>query len=571
MFVLGNVQSDKSTLIESLKSEGFFSIWLRNQVSEATVPPHTSGIIPSIYYSSAIGRVLFYDFAGESEYYSSHSAIISNIMQSQHGTNVCLVLVNFQKEIKYITEELGYWLSFISYHSVKVREKCKVLIIGSHIDLITTNEANKKLKQVSTFTQKYLSDIPRASDSLEVCTFLTLNCCKPRSSRNVYTELGQIVRKAATFRLSEEAAILLGLLEKDFKNVVTCKVQTLLTHIMETGVYLPNKVDSLYPNLMELHTVGLLMVIESKNGRLKDYLLLLNIPKLTNEVHKLLFSKDSAQNFLLSTDPHSASMGILPLVYLKSILPEYITSECLVQLQYCQEFSHAEVKFDSVIHTKDSSAPKLLYFPSLCETERKMSIQTPDNYDYSIGWYIKCCGNFDYLPPRFLHILLLRLAHTLALPASCDQPSNLPMEEDAATAIHLYNRRCTMWKNGIHWLMEEGVECFVEMVNNSKGIVVITNSEEAQKLVCTNMLFNIVREIHQAKEEFCETVTFQEYMMNSNDPASFVNEDKLFHASDIAKVLNEGNKSIVSADKQGRTQLSATRLSHLKEYTHWGE
>ena len=145
------------------------------------------------------------------------------------------------------------------------------------------------------------------------------------------------------------------------------------------------------------------------------------------------------------------------------------------------------------------------------------------------------------------------------------------MEGDAATAIHLYNRRCTMWKNGIHWLMQEGVECFVEMVNNSKGIVIITKSEEAQKLVCTNMLFNIVSEIHQAKEEFCETVTFQEYMMASDDPASFAIEDKLFHASDIAKVLNEGNQSIVSADKQGRTQLSASGVSHLKEYTHWGE
>ena len=141
---------------------------------------------------------------------------------------------------------------------------------------------------------------------------------------------------------------------------------------------------------------------------LENYLLLLNVSKLTNVVHKLLFSKNSAQKFLSSTDPHSASMGILPQMYLKSILPEYITTECLIQLEYCQEFSHAEVKFDySVISTGDSSAPKLLYFPSLCEMERKMSIQTPDNYNYSIGWYVKCCGKFDYLPPRFLHILLL--------------------------------------------------------------------------------------------------------------------------------------------------------------------
>ena len=99
----------------------------------------------------------------------------------------------------------------------------------------------------------------------------------------------------------------------------------------------------------------------------------------------------------------------------------------------------------------------------------------------------------------------------------------------------------------------------------------MTRSEEPRKSVCTDMLFKIIREIHQAKEEFCETVTLQEYMMDSDDPASFINEDRLFHASSIAKILNEGKPYIISADERGSNQLSAARVSHLKEYTHWGK
>ena len=36
-------------------------------------------------------------------------------------------------------------------------------------------------------------------------------------------------------------------------------------------------------------------------------------------------------------------MGMLLESYLDGILPEHITKEYLVQLQYCQEFNHAEV------------------------------------------------------------------------------------------------------------------------------------------------------------------------------------------------------------------------------------
>ena len=99
----------------------------------------------------------------------------------------------------------------------------------------------------------------------------------------------------------------------------------------------------------------------------------------------------------------------------------------------------------------------------------------------------------------------------------------------------------------------------------------MTKSEEPWKSVCTEMLFKIIREIHQAKEEFCKTVTLQEYMIDSDDPAAFINEDRLFHASSIAKILNEGKPYIISADERGSNQLNAARVSHLKEYTHWGK
>ena len=565
VFVVGNVMSGKSTLIEYLKREGFFSFL--SQVSEYTVPLHTSGITSSVHHSKAIGRVLYYDFAGDPEYYSSHSAIISNLIWSKVGTNVFLCVVSFSKDVQTIQEEIGYWLSFITYHNSNVRNTCTVVVIGSHTDLITAVDVNNKLERISKLMDTHFTK-SSTSDFQIYGNILTLNCRQPRSTQHVKDAIVELSKDTPPFNLTLEAAFLLGLLKKDFKNVVTCKLQDLVSHIKETEICLPGEAESLYPLAKQLHHIGLLMIIGRECDKLEDYLLLLNISKLTNEVHKLFFaslydSDDSA------TSLYANNMGVLPQRYLNTILPEYITTDCLVQLQYCQSFNHIEVKADYITPSEsgDPSSPTLFYFPALCTSEKKECITTPRDFDYYIGCYVECKGKFDYFPPRFLHILLLRLAYRYAL--QVPQENSSTDSEPTLAIVQHYNRRCTMWKNGIHWLMQEGVECFVEMVNNSKGIVVVTKSEETQKSVCIEMLYKIIREILDAKKEFCDPVTLQHYVIDSDDPASFNDKDKLFAMSEVECVLREGRSLIVSVN--GRGLLESTKVDYLMKWTFWSK
>ena len=86
IFVIGNPGAGKSSLIESLKREGSLQHFRR--VSESIVSPHTAGIVPSIHVSKQYGRVLFYDFAGDAEYYSSHAAILEKLASSKIGNNI---------------------------------------------------------------------------------------------------------------------------------------------------------------------------------------------------------------------------------------------------------------------------------------------------------------------------------------------------------------------------------------------------------------------------------------------------------------------------------------------------
>ena len=76
VFVVGHPESGKSTLIESLKRRGIISSLFNISVSADDVPLHTAGIVPSFYDDKYGRRCLYYDFAGDTEYYSSHSAIL---------------------------------------------------------------------------------------------------------------------------------------------------------------------------------------------------------------------------------------------------------------------------------------------------------------------------------------------------------------------------------------------------------------------------------------------------------------------------------------------------------------
>ena len=83
-------------------------------MSESSVPPHTAGIVPSIHTSKHYGRVLFYDFAGDVEYYSSHAAILENLASSRKGDNIFILVIDMRGEIAKIKKNLSLLALFYS-------------------------------------------------------------------------------------------------------------------------------------------------------------------------------------------------------------------------------------------------------------------------------------------------------------------------------------------------------------------------------------------------------------------------------------------------------------------------
>ena len=556
IFVIGNAGVGKSSFVEAFKKEGFFDGYWR--VSESSVPPHTAGIVPSIHTSKRLGRVLFFDFAGDPEYYSSHAAILENLASSNKGDNIFIIMVDLRKEST--RKNLNYWRSFIQYQNFTTKNPY-LLTVGSHSDMVAKPVISRQTNTI-----------------IEVCTCIQpgvenkifmLNCCQPKSRqiKKLKEEIADLIRSSPRCELSFEASILLGLLEKDFSQVTACPLQTITSHILATGIRLPTDPESLTSLLLEIHDIGLLFLVgKAESGNLQ---VVLNISHLTNKVHQSLFSKHALEGLRVKYQNEGNTsffnIGIIPESLLPEILPEYITKECLVHLQYCQEISHGDiVAFPSLSQT-ESFGQSFLFFPALCKEDKgDISLKTPVEDRFSIGWLARCTGPHDYFPPRFLHVLLLRLVFrfTLSAPSSDKVPG--------VSFDHIYYQRgCTMWKTGVHWLMEEGVECMVELVNDNREVVIATNSIKNRAENCTSIFIRIISCVMEAKAEFCRPFKPDFFLLDSADLKSSLIPDNLYDMEDVERVLSsaEGIEVILSVSR--RSQMDVSKLLCMHKLAHW--
>ena len=549
--VLGHPGSGKSSLVESLQKEGLFKGF-----GKTVVAPHTAGIVPSSHTDKQIGRVLFFDFAGDPEYYSSHAAILESLASARIGQTLIIIVLDMEKSITFFEDNLCYWFSFVQ-HQKFLKQRLSIILLGSHLDKLNKKQATER----KTLLENFSSTIKSKSAINKVKCFM-LDCRKAGS-----TEINAFQQQVSSWtslspkhRLSDEASLLLGLLEKDFSNITACSLHTLLTHIKKCGVCLPGEAKALCSVLSELHDVGVLLLLGDHTN--ENSQVVLKFSKLTNEVHKLLFSKTAVQSLKEKYGTNQTfNVGILPDSVLTEILPPNITKECLRYLQYCQEIKHEVPSFDLM---SNSITQSFEFFPALCVASKPaITWCTSSDESYSISWLALCIDLFDYFPPRFLHVLQLRLVFKFTLSVSCHQ-QDYP-------DFSLFQRRCTMWKTGLHWLMTNGVECMVELVKENKGVVVITKSSSERAEKCTYIFTSILSCVMEAKAQFCHSIRPDFFILDSANEADYFNPDHQFAMSDVEQALTHPEENEVIVSVSGNTHLERSTLSHMCKLTHWND
>ena len=179
----------------------------------------------------------------------------------------------------------------------------------------------------------------------------------------------------------------------------------------------------------------------------------------------------------------------------------------LTSLQFCRPLDPAVLtRITTNLSPETSTNEQLLYFPALVKEKRKISFSIPTGY----GYCAYCTNPHKCLTPRFNDSLFLDLAYSCC--SSIATPPKLVDPHQAA--IRKLNRSCTVWKNGIFWSTDDGIQAMVQVTEENRCISLSLSTDKECSPRWLKLRSSLTELILSKKEKLCPTVEFTEYFIS---------------------------------------------------------
>ena len=570
-FVVGDPEAGKTTLVKALEieSEGLSRI-ARRFVKVSGIDQKTAGIIPHNIESQRFGRITFYDFAGHKEFYGSHAAMLQNTMTGSSAA-LFLLLADLRKDEEEFKQSILFWSSFIDNQHRSGDPKPHIIIVGSHADQVKS-KAEISLKNSAVHSLAGTS----AFANLIFAGFFPINCCYSESS--AISELRQCLAKSCdvlrnSAELSCSCHCFLLYLHDSFRDTPALPIKEAVDRIRTHSADLPTAertvlgfisedFHTLYKVCVDLNDRGSILLLRSLHKPEESWIVL-DQDLLLSRVTGTVFAPEGFK------EHHSiaTSTGVVPLSHLKSFFSDLdvnMLAHFLSHLEFCQEVSDKEVL--QLLGTSESCLEvqeRFFFFPAL------VSITAPDNvwqanpkFSYYSGWMLQSSQAEQFFMPRFLQVLILRLAFSFALTPDVEIPSS---------DVPALQRKCAVWKNGISWASRSGVEALVEVVAQRR-VNVILRCLRGREVACSRIRSTIIQKVRSAREEFCPKVAISELFIHPTDtvryPLKPTAKLNLVGYSELAKAIVAAEPGV--PDTEGK-QVDLDELLHFEPYSHLGK
>ena len=541
--VIGHPKVGKSTLVKAIR-ESTEDYWFKGFRNVKDIPNRTAGIDVKTLDDEKYGKMIFFDFAGQSEYYSSHYAFLEAALSSRGTIITFLMVVDLRIPYKERVDQCMEWLSPIkSVCSENVR--LQIFLIGSHLDTFwrTSEVVDSHTRCFQTLKSKIHNNIIKFVDCI------TMDCRKLVSQG--LKQLGsyfegynrQTLDKHVTKNIASKMSLRACFFWEKVKNHSFTQLKSLVDILSSHYT-----ISLIHERCQDLSSAGLALYLPNKEA-LENGVLILEMEEVITDIHAKLFAPKSVE-FPMHHQDLANKFGLvlfseLVQAFKGSNFSPKLIKELLISMEFCHPVDSNLLRDEirSLLVTQD----EWLYFPSLVSQDAPSNPLAPSPSDAQscvwLCWELRGLG-YPFLSPRFQHSIFLRLAHKFVQKVTDDQESQV------------LQHSCTVWKNGIFWSTVHEVDFQVQTFSSKTTVQVLVRSRNGI-LPLMKEAPKVIQEVIKVKEHHCPNMKTVSVLVKVKGG---IRSGVQAAVSSIIQTVEKGGTAVVPYGSEGVTAI------HLSEF-----
>ena len=488
--LLGNPGVGKSTLTKAIKDRNDVTFTVRNVKGVELL---TAGIVPHIFNDDDLGNIIIHDLAGHVEYYSSHIAVLENLLQGSAAVFIIVISLDDENFLK----SFHRWLAIVENVSHNSLHQCQLILVVSHID----QHSRTKVASIESLKQEF-SQCLKDTDILYGRGVFGLDCRKPRGNKlssliSALSTACQSISEANTRETSLYCHMLYDFFQRD-KQTVVYTLEDIVHKAGESNeLFLPKDIHQLHRIASTLNSTGLIVFLENQSC-LKQSWIIADKSVLVHDLNGILFAPKGFKQYANI----ASNTGVVKLSDLLLLFPQYDPELLLRFLQYSELCQIISKDFMTLKNMKPLSqevaeeADTYLFVPALIKETEIPEIKEA----FKFGWCLRC-GNLKkhhFFTPRFLHLLLLHLAYKFS-----------------ESSPNAFEQLCQIWSKGIFWKDLNGAQTLIELIDSNQSLIVLVSFQDGPAT-------SIARIINHIRDVIVEILTCKQQVMPRTDTTEFI-------------------------------------------------
>ena len=536
--VIGNAEHGKSTLIAALQAEGnsLLKKFTNRFTKVQDIRKRTAGIEAVHFSSQKYGETLFYDFAGQSQYYGPHQSFIEAMLSRPGVSLSLLLLLKATDEENIITRQAIHWLQPLSLTSTPSTPQ--VILVGSFLDQVESREeATKKLLCCTQSVQEQFH--------FNIQGPCLLDCRKPASEGinqicALFQENEPLQFTSST--LSYNLHWVLVQVRKAFSDVAVT-FHSFQSWLLNNDKRLPTHMPPAMEVCHDLTSVGHALFLPNKQDPSQSWLIL-DLQSILHDVYGSLFSGSQGK---------VDEFGLIPCSQLTELFPKLnraMIQEVLISLEFCIQIDSSLLREELLKLTTRDEGDIWLYFPALVSAQPlEVFPSVPDPHALQwVCWQLRTAKK-HFISAHLLQTIILRLA------------ANHVFTHKLSPSVRKHC--CCIWVNGLSWRSTKGVDIAVQISDSSVVQVVGRSKAGPEKL--HQYTSTVVSDVIKTTAQLSPKLEATSYIVHPYTPAMWESAkvsppDSLYPVSSI---ISDGGDYVLSLPRHDGRLPHQTSLTEL--------